>query len=119
MVEGYYIMIRGKVQEKQWTKNGELEAKVNKIEMLDGIRESRVSGININIPLQLIDDDLVTELANLTLENKGNVSLRFSIYDKEDKTNKAQFLSRSSKIQLTDEIIEYLESYSDISFSLT
>ncbi|TLX72128.1 DNA polymerase III subunit alpha [Labilibacter sediminis] len=119
MVEGYYIMIRGKVQEKQWTKAGELEVKVNKIEMLDGIRESRVSGININIPLQLIDDELVSELANLTMENTGNVSLRFSIYDKEDKTNKAQFLSRSTKIQLTDEIIDYLESYSDISFNLT
>jgi DNA polymerase-3 subunit alpha len=119
MVEGYYIMVRGKVQEKQWTKNGELEVKVNKMEMLDGIRESRVSGINICIPLQSIDDELVTELATLSNESDGNVTLRFSIYDKEDGANNVQFLSRSSKIKLTDDIVDYLESHPDISFTLS
>ncbi len=119
LVEGYYIMAHGKVQEKQWTKDGELEVKIHKIEMLDGIRESRVSGINISVPLQSIDEDMVTELATLTQETEGNIALRFSIYDKEDKANKAQFLARSSKIKLTDEIIEYLENHPEISFTLS
>ena len=119
LVEGYYIMCNGKVQEKQWTKNGELEVKIHKIEMLDGIRESRVSGINISIPLQSINEELVTEMGTLTQEEDGNVALRFSIYDKEDNMNKAQFLARSSKIKLTDEIVEYLENHPEISFTLT
>ncbi len=119
LVEGYYIMARGKIQEKQWTKDGALEVKINKIEMLDGIRESKVSGINISVPLQSIDDELITELATLTQEEDGNVALRFSIYDKEDKLNKAQFLARSSKIKLTDEIVDYLDNHPEISFTLT
>ncbi len=119
MVEGYYIMIRAKVQEKAWTKDGELEVKVNKIEMLDGVRESRVSGINIQIPLQSLDEALVTELASLSNEVDGNVSLKFSIYDKEDKMNHAQFYSRSTKISLTDEIVDYLEGHPEISFTLS
>ncbi|MCW3784824.1 DNA polymerase III subunit alpha [Plebeiibacterium sediminum] len=119
LVEGYYIMARGKIQEKQWTKDGELEVKINKIEMLDGIRESKVSGINISVPLQSIDEELITELASLTEEDDGNVALRFSIYDKEDKHNKAQFLARSSKIKLTDEIVDYLDNHPEISFTLS
>ncbi len=119
LVEGYYIMAHGKVQEKQWTKDGELEVKIHKIEMLDGVRESRVSGINISVPLQSIDEELITELTSLTQETDGNITLRFSIYDKEDKVNKAQFLSRSSKIKLTDEIIEYLDNHPEISFTLS
>ena len=119
LVEGYYIMIRGKIQEKQWTKEGELEVKVNKIEMLDGIREERVSGINIQIPLQSLDEALVTDLVELSKEKDGNVSLRFSIYDKEEKIHQAQFFSRSTKITLTDDIVEYLDAHPDISFTLT
>ncbi len=119
LVEGYYIMARGKIQEKQWTKDGELEVKINKIEMLDGVRESKVSGINISVPLQSIDEEMITELTTLTQEQDGNVALRFSIYDKEDKMNKAQFLARSSKIKLTDEVVEYLDNHPEISFTLS
>ena len=98
MVEGYYIMIRAKVQEKAWSKDKELEVKVNKIEMLDGIRDSRVSGINIQIPLQSLDEVLVTDLFELSKETDGNVSLKFSIYDKEEKTNQAQFFPDQQKL---------------------
>ncbi len=119
LVEGYYIMIHGKVQEKAWTKDGELEVKINKIEMLDGIRESRVSGLNIAIPLQSLNEELVTELTYLMKEDEGNIALRFSIYDNKDSHSKAQFLSRSSKIKLTDEIVEYLDSHAEITYTLS
>ncbi len=119
LIEGYYIMIRAKIQEKQWSNDGELEVKVNKIEMLDGVRESKVSGVNISIPLQSIDEELITEFAALTQDNEGGVTVRFSIYDKEDALNRAQFLSRTSKIKLTDELIEYLDNHPDLSFKLS
>ncbi len=119
LIEGYYIMIRAKIQEKQWSNDGELEVKVNKIEMLDGVRESKVSGVNISIPLQSIDEELITEFAALTQDNEGSVTVRFSIYDKEDALNRAQFLSRTSKIKLTDELIEYLDNHPDLSFKLS
>ncbi|SMO61725.1 DNA polymerase III, alpha subunit [Saccharicrinis carchari] len=118
LVRGYYIMVRAKVQEKTWSKDGELEVKVNKIEMLDGVRESRVSGINIQIPLQALDEALVTDLAELSNETKGNVTLKFSIYDKEEESLQTQFYSRGSKITLTDDIVDYLDSHPDVSFTL-
>ena len=118
LVLGYYIMMRAKVQEKSWAKDGELEVKVNKIEMLDGVRESRVTGINIQIPLQALDEALVTDLAELSKETNGNVVLKFSIYDKEEENHLTQFYSRSSKITLTDDMVDYLESHPDVSFTL-
>ncbi len=119
LVEGYYILVHGKVQEKRWTNNGELELKVNKIEMLDGIRESQISGINISIPLQSLNEELVTELAFLTKGDDGNIALRFSIFDKSDSHSKTQFLSRSARVRLTDDIVEYLDSHPDISYTLS
>lgn len=118
LVQGYYIMMRAKVQEKAWTKVGELEVKVNKIEMLDGVRESRVTGINIQIPLHALDEALVTDLAELSKETTGNVALKFSIYDKDEDNHQTQFYSRSSKITLTDDMVDYLDAHPDVSFTL-
>ncbi|WP_282036017.1 DNA polymerase III subunit alpha [Saccharicrinis aurantiacus] len=117
IVEGYYIMVKGVVQER-WNNPDNLEVKVTSIQLLDGLRDERVKGININIPLDAVNQELVTELAAITEENTGNATLRFSIYDTED-NNQVKFLSRSSKIKLSDEFIDYLEGKPNISFTLS
>ncbi len=118
LVEGYYIMVRGIVKER-WNNPDNLEVKVTSIQLLDGLRDERIKGVDISIPLQAVNMELVTELAAITEENSGNATLRFSIFDKEDKNNQVKFLSRSAKVSLTDEFIKYLESQPEVSFTLS
>ncbi len=116
-IMGAYIMISGKVQEREWAKDGSIEVFVKKIDMLEGMRDNMINNININIPVQAIDDELITELHNTMMESKGNVSVYFTIFNKDKKNHIVNLFSRVARIELTDEIIKYLDAHPEISYS--
>ncbi|TAJ14654.1 DNA polymerase III subunit alpha [Marinilabiliaceae bacterium JC017] len=114
--EGFFLMIKGKIQPKRYNQE-ELEFKVHHISFLADLREKLVNGITLKIPLSALSQELVTELANLALANEGNVVLRFQIIDPETKSQ-IQLLSRSVKISLTDELVQYLDQHPEITMHI-
>lgn len=117
-----FLMIKGRVQpRKRWNDDQEeqLEVKVNKISLLSEVLESQVQNMMLRIPLQGLTHDVVTELAQISMENRGKVTLRFQVYDEENERQQVQLLSRSVSVSLTSELIRFFEERPEISMSLS
>ena len=112
-----FIVIKGRVQEKKY-KPGELEVKVNKISLLSDILDNQVHNLTLRIPLRSLTNEIVTELAQLSMANKGKVTLRFQVFDEENDRQQVQLLSRSIRVNLSSELIDFFEESPDISISL-
>ena len=114
----YHLMIKGRVQPKKF-KQEELETKVNNISLLKEVLEKQVRNLTLKIPLQSLTEEIVTELYDLSHENKGPVTLRFHIYDTDNERQNINLLSRSVRINLTPELVRYFEERPEISMLLT
>jgi DNA polymerase III subunit alpha len=115
---GQFIMIKGKVQGKKF-KPEELEAKMLKITLLGKVLEDQVRNLTLRIPLQSLTTEVVTELAHVSMENKGGVTLRFQIYDEENEQQTIKLLSRSVMVNLTGELVSFFEERPEISIELS
>jgi len=113
---GYFIMIKGRVQERRYNKE-ELEVKINHISFLSELREKMVNTITLKVPLKSITQDLITEMSALLHKNEGTVTLKFQVIDNENK-NTVQLLSRTMRVDLTDELVRYIEEHPDVTMNI-
>jgi DNA polymerase-3 subunit alpha len=112
---GLFLMVKGSVQNRF---GGEqLEFKVNRIELMDEVREKYFKSITVQIPLPTLTNQLVNELGNLTLNSKGKTLLKFDVWDPETKMI-VNLFSRNTRIEITDELLAYFESHDDLAFKI-
>lgn len=118
---GLFLMVKGRVQPRFRSNNGDeneqLEFKPNHFELLNEVRSTRVKSIKVDLPLSSIDEEFLSELAQQCQLNKGNTNLEFNIIDIEAKTS-VNLFSRNTRINLTDEFIDYLHSKEGIKFKI-
>ena len=108
MIEGNFIHLKGKVQPRKWSDNGELEFKVNAMELLGEMRD-KARLLEVKMELDDISEGLVERMVQLADENQGNCKLRFTVIDRKEKF-KLHLPSRSVKVKLTSEFIGGLEA---------
>jgi len=110
--QGLFLYIRGTVQARRFNEN-ELEMKINHIELLPEIRNSRIKSISVEMSLSSIDNDFIEELEKKCIENKGDLILKFIIFDEENKI-KVDLFARNTRVELSDNFLEYLGKNEDI-----
>lgn len=112
---GLYLMVKGVVQNRFG--GDQLEFKVNRIELMDEIREKYFKSITVKIPLSALTGEIIAELEKLTANKKGKSLLRFDIYDIE--TNMmVNLFSRNTRIEITDELLAFIENQDDLAFKI-
>ncbi len=116
LYEGYPLLIRGKAVVNTWRKD-EMELKVKSILLLSTVRDELIKNILIKIPVVDLTDDVVYNLKKHA-EKPGNVSLRFKIFDPDEKMS-VEMYSRSQRIELTNQFIEYLQNKANIEFCVS
>ena len=112
---GLFLMVRGMVQNRFG--GDQLEFKVNRVELMEEIREKYFKSITIKIPLPSLTNGLVTELCDLTLNSKGKTLLKFDVWDPETKMM-VNLFSRNTRIEITDELLAYFETHDDLAFKI-
>ena len=112
---GLFLMVRGSVQNRFG--GDQLEFKVNRIELMEEIREKYFKSITVKIPLPSLTSGLVTELCDLTLNSKGKTLLKFDVWDPETKMM-VNLFSRNTRIEITDELLAYFETHEDLAFKI-
>ena len=112
---GIYLMVKGIVQNRYG--GDQLEFKVNRIELMDEIREKYFKSITVKVPLPALTSELVTEFANLTQRHTGKTLLKFDIWDPETKMV-VNLFSRNTRIEITDELLAYFEKQEDLAFKI-
>lgn len=114
--EDYSLLIKGKVQPKPYRDN-ELEFKIKQIMLLSQVREELVESISLTIPLNSVSNGLIEEIKTFALIKKGKALLKFKIVDTEENIIVNMF-SRSERIDITNELINYLDEKSEIQYSI-
>jgi len=69
------------------------------------------------MPINSLNPDIINNLKNIVHKGPGKALLRFNIYDAEENINIEMF-SRNQKVSVSDELLGYLASRSDIEFRL-
>ncbi len=113
---GYSLFIKGNVQKRKWG-NEDLEFKIKNIYMLADLKDEMIKSISLKIKISDLSEKLIKEILELTEKNKGSALLNFLIYDASDKTW-IQMFSRNKKVNLNNEIIQYLKNNQNIEFKI-
>jgi DNA polymerase-3 subunit alpha len=118
--KGLFLMVKGKVQPR-FQKNDDspeiLEFKVQSIDLLQEVRNTKVKTISIEVDIQSITENFISEFSQICEKNKGQTQLEFKISDLETKTS-IHLFSRNIKIRPDDGFIDYLNSKEGIIFKI-
>lgn len=106
--EGMFLFMHGKCQPRQW-KPDEWEVKINTIELLPDVKDRVIEKLTVTAPLSAINDELIMELSSLIKASSGNAELCFFIRD-EDGLMHVNLMSRTLKIAVHKELVNYLKS---------
>lgn len=117
MYDNYSLLIRGTVTENTWRSNPELELRIKNVYMLSSVRDELVKTIQIRMPVDVVTDSFIEELATHTRQHPGNTNLKFLVYDPVEQIT-VDLFSRTCRINLADELIGFLTSYNEIEFKL-
>ena len=112
----YPLLIKGKVQTRPYN-DQELELKIKTMMMLSQVREEMVNNLLLTIPLNNLTEDLIREIKEHTLAKKGKVNLKFKIIDMEENIG-IDLFSRTERIDVTNDLIHYLDEKTDIQYSI-
>ena len=98
-------------------KNEKYEFKLSQIELLSELRKNLIKSITLNLPVHQINETIVDQIDKMTQKNKGKALLRFNIYDP-DNNMTIQMFSRTSRIEPTNELLNFFEKDLDLTFRI-
>jgi DNA polymerase-3 subunit alpha len=101
-----YLFINGKVQPKPYNER-EYEIRIASIQQLPEIKDQLIEKISIEIDLEQIDDEMVTDLSALLKNSLGNTVLFFKVFNPENNTRVS--LKGSLRVDVSRTVIDYLE----------
>ena len=110
LFEGYYLLIKGKVAPRIYNPN-ELETRITSIMMLAEAQETLMKEVTVSVPVDELTEELVGRLSAAAKENRGQVILRFKVYDLAAEVA-VNLYSKSVKVALTGDLIRTFDDYS-------
>lgn len=112
---GYTLYLNGKI-EPRFNEN-ELAFRVKKIHLLSEVREKLIRSLLLQIPLEALSEELVTELTAQIKQHPGKTLIKILVYDPIEKVNVSLF-SRSQRIEVTNDFMQYIERHPDLEFKI-
>ena len=113
---GSFIYIDGQVLER-YNQPGVWELRPFNIQLLSEIRDKLSKGIQIQVDLHQLTDELIDKLESITTSYPGPCQLKLSLGDQQENIE-VETLSRKFKVKPENEMIKELEELTDISFKI-
>ena len=107
LYEGYYLLLRGRVQERTYNPN-ELECRINSMMMLSEAQETLIRELTIALPVAELTEDIVSQLKETINENRGNVTLRVKVLDLQADVA-VNLYSKTLKVGMTPGMVRFLD----------
>ncbi|KAB1065249.1 DNA polymerase III subunit alpha [Salibacter halophilus] len=115
----YFLFIKGKVE--KWRRKNEdtdnFSFRIAQMELLSELREKLAQTLNINMELGSITEQTVDDLDRVLTENKGNCKVIVNVYDRDEKI-KLNLMSRTLRVNISNELIEELERWDHVHYKL-
>ena len=107
LYEGYYLLVRGRVQERTYNPN-ELECRINSMMMLSEAQETLIRELTIALPVAELTEDIVSQLKETINENRGNVTLRVKVLDPQADVA-VNLYSKTLKVGMTPGMVRFVD----------
>jgi DNA polymerase-3 subunit alpha len=116
MVPQLFIFVKGRVQER-YNQPGSLEFKVQKIELLDEIKQKAFSNLKVKIELSKLTDELVTDLENLFKQYNGKSNVEFFVEDTGENMS-VKLHSKGFKVAISNDLLFELDRLGSVTCEL-
>lgn len=122
MLKDLYLLIVATVQERGQDRkyfkpaeegaSKEYELKIQKIDILNDVRDKLVNNLTLNMPLDHLDEEFVTDMTDMVLANKGTVNIYFNVVDNLTQS-KIRLFARQYRVKLDRQFYRMLRKYKD------
>ncbi|MGB4291250.1 MAG: DNA polymerase III subunit alpha [Bacteroidales bacterium] len=116
LVNGYFLLVKGKVQRRKYAEN-ELDFRVKLITLLSSVKDELIKSVTIKVKAPDVDNELINQLTKMIKANPGETELRFLFIDPESKISLPMF-SRTIKVRLNNDFITFLEDHPALDFKV-
>lgn len=113
---GYSLYLAGRVGPRPFNED-ELEFKVRDIKLLSEIRENMIRSLILRVSISDLTEELLSELERMLKKNAGQTELKLFIVDPVEKVWISMF-SRSHRIDLSQELMDFIQSKSEFEFKI-
>ncbi len=118
MIEGHFLVLKGKVQARKWAKDpSELEFKIHSIELLADAREKWGKLLDMEFSINDLNGDLIEKLDELFNRYEGSCAVKMRVYDNVENIY-VNMPSRDRKVELSNDFIQELTEFEEIKFKL-
>jgi hypothetical protein len=94
-----------------------MEFQIQSIMLLDQLRKSLTKKMQLRVPIWDVDESFVTFLQENVKTHPGNTDLILQIVDEAD-SMVTKLKSHNQKLEINDDLLEFLKTRSDIHYSL-
>ena len=112
----YFVYMEGHVGPKRF-KPEELELVIDSVQLLPQVKDSLVRSITLSMNLEELDNEVANELAAIISAHPGKTNVCFELQTA-DKKLQASLQSRSLKVEVTNELVNYVKNKEGLEFHL-
>lgn len=116
LLDGQKLVITGVYDEHKY-RPGTMEFQIQSMMLLDEVRKTMLKKMVVNIPLHVLNFDMVQFLSHTVNSNPGNTELAINIHDYED-NHTIRLKTQNKKITVSDELIALLTDTEQITYAL-
>ena len=117
MVSPLFVYVKAKVQER-YGQPGSLELKIQKIELLETVKESIFSTMKLKMDIAAINDELIANIESIFSTSQGKCSVEFFVEDPVENLS-VKLFSKSQKIAVSTELMNELDKIGSLTYELT
>ncbi|MDX5340042.1 MAG: DNA polymerase III subunit alpha, partial [Cyclobacteriaceae bacterium] len=114
---GWFLFLSGKVEQKKWGNENELELKITSMMLLSEVRGKMVKGFRITIDLDDLNYDLMEKLEKISEKYKGDAKLYIDVIDKKENI-RLELFSKKYTIDPSAELIRELKTLPEIIYKV-
>ncbi|MDO5074313.1 MAG: DNA polymerase III subunit alpha [Bacteroidales bacterium] len=113
---GNSVFVRAKVSPRRWGE-GEPDLHLTEVCWLSDIKDQKIQSLTIQADLSAFDASLVAEIVDMVSNTQGDSALHFHIHDPESSST-VTLSSQQSRVNVTNELIRYIEAHPALSYKI-
>lgn len=116
LVEGWFVMVKGMVRERNFGRDqgtGQLEYKISNVELLAEVKERFRGELRLSFDLNALNDKLLYEITALVEKYPGQTAVTLEI---RDTGISLTMPSKSARVQVGTDLLNELERLDDLKF---
>jgi DNA polymerase-3 subunit alpha len=115
-VQNLFVYVKARIQER-YNQPGRLELKIQKMELLENVKESAFSNLKLKMELESITEQFINQLDQVLGSYQGKCNVEFYVEDKKENMN-VKLFSKKSKIAISEELINELNKFPNLEYEL-